>query len=311
MAETSTGAVRELERNGFKARTVSVRHLLELQEDIDKWQQPGWLDPNLTAAYLQFAYDVEALLPGARVVFIVAVPQPITRAGFVYEGKQFHADVPPTYIGAVDDGRVRDALASVIQPAGCGMARVRLPVKTLAVRSGLAKYGRNNISYVPGFGSFHRLVAFAADCACERDHWDELRMMSACKDCFGCRESCPTQCIPNDRFLLHAENCLTWHNEREDPFADWIKPFWHNALVGCMRCQLSCPVNRKQINNVVRGPQFSEEETALLLRRPSWTAMPEDTRRKLASIAMDDSYDVLARNLNALVKSWDITAARS
>jgi epoxyqueuosine reductase len=33
-----------------------------------------------------------------------------------------------------------------------------LPLKSLAVRSGLAAYGRNNVCYVPGMGSFLELV---------------------------------------------------------------------------------------------------------------------------------------------------------
>ena len=276
MNDTSTRAVQEFERCGFKAKTVSVRHMPELRDDIEQWCRKGLLDTDLTAAYLQFGYDIESLLPHAGVVFIVAVPQPITRARFVYQGRPYEGDVPPTYIGGIDDGRVRDALARVVQAAGFGLARVRLPVKTLAVRSGLAKYGRNNITYVPGFGSFHRLVAFAADCRCDRDHWMELSMMRACQGCFRCGGNCPTRCIPSERFLLHAENCLTWHNERPETFADWIEPAWHNALVGCLRCQSVCPANRRQIDKVVPGPQFSEAETDLLVRKAEFAGLPEE-----------------------------------
>jgi len=35
-----------------------------------------------------------------------------------------------------------------------------VPIDRLAVRGGLATYGRNNVTYVPGMGSFHRLSAF-------------------------------------------------------------------------------------------------------------------------------------------------------
>jgi epoxyqueuosine reductase len=308
VTETATAAIRELERRGFRARTVSVQHLPELREDIEKWQRQGLLDQSLATAYLQFGYDAGSVLPGARTIFIVAIPQPITRAGFIFEGRRYVGDVPPTYIGSDDDARVKETLASVIQPAGGGMARVRLPVKTLAVRSGLAQYGRNNITYVPEFGSFHRLAAFAADCACEQDNWNERSAMQACHDCSWCADTCPTGCIPRDRFLIHAENCLTWHNERPDKFADWIEPTWHHALVGCLRCQSVCPANKRQVSKIVPGPQFSEAETLRLLQEPALTELPEETRQKLASIAMDDSYDVLGRNLEALIRSRDLNA---
>ena len=178
------------------------------------------------------------------------------------------------------------------------------------MRSGLAQYGKNNITYVPGFGSFARLVAFASDCPCEQDSWGERRAMKACQQCRKCAESCPTGCISADRFLVHAENCLTWHNERAKPFADWIKPDWHNALIGCLGCQQVCPANRNQLTNIVDGPHFSEAETERLLRGPlSPDDLSEEMRRKVASIATDDSYDVLPRNLDVLIRNQGAGAA--
>jgi epoxyqueuosine reductase len=73
-----------------------------------------------------------------------------------------------------------------------------------------------------------------------------------------------------------------------------------------MRCQLVCPVNKNQVGKIVPGPLFSEEETDLLLRKPPLDKLPEELRRKLAAIAMDDSYDVFARNLDVLMKSQDL-----
>jgi epoxyqueuosine reductase len=165
----------------------------------------------------------------------------------------------------------------------------------------LAQYGKNNITYVPGFGSYHRLVAFVTDSPYELDSWGEQKVMKACEKCFRCGENCPTKCIPVDRFLLHAENCLTWHNESEDTLPSWIEPDWHNALIGCMRCQLACPINKAQLNRIVPGPVFSEEETGLLLRKPPLDTLADEIRRKLTDIEMDDSYEVLARNLDLLV----------
>jgi epoxyqueuosine reductase len=133
-------------------------------------------------------------------------------------------------------------------------------------------------------------------------------MMKACEGCFRCQENCPTGCIPKDRFLLHAENCLTRHNEREDLLESWIKPDWHNALIGCMRCQTVCPVNKKQLAVIVPGPVFSETETALLLQKTRLDALPDETRLKLSAIAMDVLYDVLARNLDVLMKNQTLQA---
>ena len=303
MAGIIDNALQELLRSGYKAKVVSITHLSELQEGIDKFHRQGLLDKQLSDSYLRFQYGTPDDLPGVTAIFIIAVPQPITRARFTWQGTTYEADIPPTYIGKTDDALVKDILTSVLKPAGYRVERARLPVKTLAVRSGLTQYGRNNITYVPGMGSFQRLVAFDSDCPIERDDWQELKIMRACETCFKCLENCPTQCISTDRFLIHAENCLTWLNESEGDFPDWVKPDWHNALIGCMRCQLICPVNKTQIKKVADGPTFSEKETGLLLQKMPFDKLAEETREKLVKISADDWYDVLARNLNLLMKN--------
>ena len=291
--------------NGFKARSVSLLRLAEIKEDLEKLKRQGLPDKHLAEVYLQFDYDVTASLPGVQSLLIIAIPQPVTRATFSWRSKIYTGDIPPTYIGKTDDARAKDNLTTIVGTE-FKLVRVRLPVKTLAVKSGLAQYGKNNITYVPGFGSYHRLVAFATDRSFQEDSWSEWKMMKICETCNKCRENCPTHCIPTDRFLLHAENCLTWHNEREDIFVDWVKPEWHHALIGCMRCQLVCPVNRDQLNRIVPGVAFSEEETAHLLQKSPWNTLSDETRRKLTEIALDDSYEVLARNLEVLIKMLDI-----
>lgn len=304
MSNIISEAGKELKKLGFKAKTVSTVHLPELQQDIDKFHRQGLLDKKLSDSYLRFQYGAPEDLPGATVIFIIAVPQPITRAKFTWQGTTYEADIPPTYIGKTDDTRVKDLLTSVLKPAGYRLDRARLPVKTLAVRSGLAQYGRNNITYVPGMGSFQRLVAFYSDCSIERDDWQELKVMKACETCFKCLENCPTQCISTGRFLIHAENCLTYLNEGEREFPDWVKPDWHNALIGCMRCQLICPINKTRIKKVAEGPAFSEKETGLLLQKVPFDKLAEETREKLISISANDWYEVLARNLDLLIKNY-------
>jgi epoxyqueuosine reductase len=304
MAGIIDKALQELQKNGYQAKVVSITHLDELREDIDQFQKKGLLDKQLSDKYLRFGYSIPEDLPRATAIFVIAMAQPITRARFTWQGTTYEADIPPTYIGKTDDVRIKDILTSVLKPAGYRLERARLPVKTLAVRSGLMQYGRNNITYIPGFGSFQRLVAFYSDCPIERDDWQELKVMKACETCLKCLENCPTQCISTDRFLIHAENCLTWLNENEGDFPDWVKPDWHNALIGCMRCQLICPVNKTQIKNVAEGPAFSEKETGLLLQKVPFDKLAEETREKLISISANDWYEVLTRNLSVLMKNY-------
>jgi epoxyqueuosine reductase len=68
-----------------------------------------------------------------------------------------------------------------------------------------------------------------------------------------------------------------------------------------MRCQVVCPVDKSQIKKIVAGPEFSEQETELILQKIPIEDLPEPTRDKLLSISAEDWYDVFARNLRALI----------
>ena len=288
---------------GYQTRTVSIDHLPELQEDIEKLKRQSLLDKQLVEEYLKFNFDIAAKLPGVQTLIVLSEPSPITKVGFAWQGKVYEFRVPPGYVWREADARVKEALGQSIESAGFKVERARVPEKTLAVRSGLAQYGRNNITYVPGYGSFYRLYVFATDAALPEDNWGERTMMKACDNCTKCADNCPTHAITADRFLLHAENCLTFHNERPVATADWIKPEWHNALIGCLRCKEICPVNKNQLKNIVDGPVFTEAETELLLTRPAKDDVPEATQKKVAATGVDYSYEVLGRNLDLLVKS--------
>ena len=120
-------------------------------------------------------------------------------------------------------------------------------------------------------------------------------------DCSLCQKACPTNAIGPDRFILHAEKCLTYFNEGKDPFPQWLNPSWHNCLVGCLFCQKVCPVNRKYKDFVQDGPNFSEEETNDLLGELPAEELPPETIQKLQSIDLLDYIGVLGRNLKALI----------
>jgi epoxyqueuosine reductase len=265
----------------------------------------GLLDPAFYEERLAtFARPSLEALSKARSLIIVAIPQPSIRFAFGWKGAQTPALVPPTYLHWQDtDRRVQAALAGVLEPEGYHVARSSLPKKLLAVRSGLAAYGRNNITYVPGRGSLVRLAAFHSDLPCPDDNWQEPRMMDRCQACRACAHNCPTGSIPSDRFLLHAERCIVYHNEQPGhvPFPAWLDPAAHNCLVGCMRCQDVCPVNREVVDRIEEGATFSEEETALLLEGTPLDRLPEPAARKLERWDLVDLYDFLPRNLRVLL----------
>ena len=137
-------------------------------------------------------------------------------------------------------------MRSVLGPAGYKVARARIPVKLLAVRTGLAQYGRNNIAYVRNLGSFVRLDAFCTDAPLHVEDYKSKGSwrLSSCPPCRNCHHVCPTGCIPYDGKVIDAERCLTYLNEHEGEWPEWLDPRGHNSLVGCMLCQEMCPVDR-------------------------------------------------------------------
>jgi epoxyqueuosine reductase len=289
-------------KQGFKGKIVSIEHVNELETEIMTRYQKGLLDSDLYDAYLaSFDFACHRKVKNARSLIIVTVPQPQIQLTFFRKDKSYAVVIPPTYYSAIDND-VADFLKTVLEPQGYQLQKVRLPEKLLAVRSGLAQYGKNNITYVKGMGSFQRPVVFISDYPCEEDNWGEATVLENCESCSACRKACPTNAMASDRFQLYAERCLTFHNERDAAFPQWMSPSWHNCLVGCMICQKACPANKDVVKWIEPGATFDNEETVLILDGASKDRLPRKTLEKIISLDMMRYYDVLRRNLKVLIE---------
>ena len=297
---------KSLELKGYKGKIVSAEHIPDLRKDVQKHREQNLLDPEFYEEYKSyFEFEPEVDFPQTRSLFIISNPVPQFEAVFHWNNKEISLLIPPTYLyGLRIINQMIEFLSEILEPSGYKVAYARLPQKTLAVHCGLAEYGRNNITYVPGMGSFHRLTTLYSDFPIDEDNWQELRMMDMCKECSACTGKCPTGAIPTDRFLLRVERCLTYHNEHppETPFPDWIDPAWHNCLVGCLHCQKVCPANKKVMNWTEKGPEFSEEETKLILDGVSFDDLHKETKEKIEKYDLVNYFEVLSRNLTPFFK---------
>ena len=294
----------ELAEHGCQSRAVPIHRLADLQEDYDGHLGPGLVDLELQRTYLsEFGYRPPARVSAARSIIVVAIPQPQLRVTFTLDGERVPALVPPTYPERAMDRRILALLRQVLEPAGYWVAEALLPKKLLAVRSGLSEYGRNNISYISGLGSFYGLVTAYSDLPATDGEWREARVMERCERCTACLQFCPSGAISRDRFLLHAERCISFHNEKHGviPFPDWIDPSWHNCLMGCLHCQSVCPENRQVRDWVVGEEVFSQGETSLLLDGMPFNQLPAETLGKLKQLHLDAYEGPLPRNLRALL----------
>lgn len=296
-----------LEAKGYKGEIVSAKHLHDLRYDIEKHHKQGLFDSIFyEEIFPYFEFEPELDLREMNSIFIVAVPQPSFNAIFNWQEENVSLLIPPTYLyGRKVMDEVEALLTNILSPEGYKIAYARIPFKTLAVRSGLAKYGRNNITYVSGMGSFYRLAGFYSDFPIKEDNWQDLQMMELCEDCLACRNNCPPKAIGSDRFLLHGELCITYHNEQpgDIPFPKWLDSSWHNCLVGCLHCQRVCPANKKVINWIEQGPEFSEEETKLFLDGKNIEQLPEATVNKLKDYDLVDYLEVFSRNVSVFLKN--------
>jgi epoxyqueuosine reductase len=291
-----------LAERGYRGIVVPVEHVAQLEHEIKERLSRKELDAALSERYLSgFKFDVTTNLPGTCSIVVTAAPQPQRKVTFDLNGQTHSVIIPPTYYADTDD-RIGSALQSTLSSSGYQLHRAALPLKLLAVRSGMAEYGKNNIAYVEGLGSFVRLRAFLSDMPAGRSGWLEPRRMRECDKCKACLNECPTGAIAQDRFLLHAERCLTFFNEDTEEFPGWIQPAWHNSLIGCMKCQLVCPVNKSFVNWVEDGEVFDEAETELILNGVPLDGLPAETARKLDRIYMAEDLDLLPRNLRVLLK---------
>jgi epoxyqueuosine reductase len=289
-----------MDKRGFRGKIVPIAHVKELRQEIDALHRKNLLDKEIYDAYLaSFDFECQQKLANARSLIIVSVPQPQVRVTFVQHDRSYPVIIPPTYCFA-SDGRVADILSAYLKPKGYKLQKARLPQKLLAARSGLAQYGKNNITYVAGMGSFHRPVVFVSDIPCAEDSWAKPSVLELCENCNACAKACPTHAIGSDRFQLHAERCITFHNERSNDFPEWLSPAWHNSLVGCMICQKVCPANKKFVKWIEPGAAFDHEETTLILDGISDDQLPRETLEKLKKLEIMEYNTVLSRNLKAL-----------
>jgi epoxyqueuosine reductase len=307
---TSAELVRALEDRDWRAAVVPIDRLADLRAEIELRRSE--VAPSVMAVVdrnLDFTPSAEVARP--RSLIVVAVPHACARVTVVVAGETVNVPIPTTYCHHDEiQAEVARTIATSLAPAGLAAAGMLLPEKLLAVCAGVARYGRNNIAYVDGWGSFVELVVCVSELAPGADPWTGPRALARCETCEACRRACPSGAIGEDRFLLHGELCLTLHNESELPFPQWIRPAWHNCLVGCLRCQRVCPEDLALRDAVAETAAFDERETGLLVGGVTHELLAREAglREKLAALGLlgyDDEFlgVALARNLRALLEA--------
>jgi epoxyqueuosine reductase len=298
-----TTLITALEAAGYRTRLAPVGVAAGLAGIVRSLRDQGLLTSELYERYAShFAFTSPPEVARPRTVIVAAWRSPAVKVLFHLETGPLEAVIPPTYVSSEGRARCLALLRSVLEPAGYSVGRAAGPAKLLAVKTGLAQYGRNNLAYVTGMGSYVRLEAFCtdADLGAVQYVTKGSELMSCCPPCRNCHHVCPTGCIPHDGTVIDASRCLTYLNEEEGDWPDWLPPTAHNSLVGCMRCQEMCPDNRYYPRSKKLVAVFDRRETDAVLRDLPPDRLPVALRAKLEALDLVEYSPVLGRNLRAL-----------
>jgi len=234
----------KLQLENIPYRVMSVKHLQQLQDKIDKLHKEKKISQHETLQHYigKFKFAVPKDFPEAKSVIVLAVECNLAKIPFHYKGKKYDVLLPGNYSATsktpkeeIDDF----VLEKIIGQSDYRVQQTRqLHLKFLTTSSGLGRYGRNNISYVDELGSFIELYAIFTDYEFDEDHYVEAKMMDRCEKCTICIDRCPNQCISQDNFIIDVERCIPLYNEISGEFPEWLVTDSHMAIMGCLHCQM-------------------------------------------------------------------------
>jgi epoxyqueuosine reductase len=282
----------------------SIKNEIEFfkeNEELNGFQK--WIVDDL------YKFDVPTLGFTVRSIILVAIAHPsYAEVEFTRQGKKY---VFPCLMMSEFE-KTDKYLNDFLTPKNYNIKSApNLPMKRLSAQSGLAVYGRNNICYIEGMGSFFTFAAYFSDIECDNDAWTQMQHADTCTYCSVCLSSCPTGAILDERFLIDNERCLSFINENVGEFPEWIPITVHHCIYDCLICQINCPMNIEYVNNVIGSFKFSEDETEMLLSGISFDKLPPALRQKSKLLGLNAWYGAIPRNLKVLFELSDRTSGEA
>ncbi len=137
-------------------------------------------------------------------------------------------------------------VAQLIQSRGhrAMPAQRNVPVKPAVVRSGAGRYGKNNLTYVDGLGSWVRWTPLLTDAELEPTGRADLKTPHpACEGCSRCIEACPTGAL-TEPYRIDPRRCRDSILGSEAEIPEEMREKMGSWIYGCDVCQEACPVNR-------------------------------------------------------------------
>jgi len=286
------------EQKGYKLEVVAVDKFELMRQDIKKFSKEAPYNETLRNRIYNSA-SIKKIPKWVQSIIILAVPCRAAYINFIFNrnGKQHKF----FGLAGVDFDEAVNYIKDMVTQAGYEISIAqKLPLKRLAVQSGLAMYGKNNITSVEGMGSFLLYEAFYTDIPCEEDNWRDVVVSRLCDGCTICLENCATGAIAKDRFMIDRDICMRKINNKPEDFPDWLPMTAHHTLYGCLKCQGRCPINAGlDTLDVI----FTEDETELIFSGPTWKKASEEFKDKVAMFGTMNK--IKKRNLRNLLQLMD------
>jgi epoxyqueuosine reductase len=286
--------------NGNRLEIVPIERMKLLESDINSVVfDDDMMDyVNFIKSYF---YKFDEIPQDMKSVIILAVSKTsYAKVSFMKNGKEYKA-FSPTAAGLEE---AMNKIVSFVKDAGYEIVPVfHLPLKRLAVQSGLAEYGRNNIAYVQGFGCNVVFAAFYTNIVCESDNWRSAVVAKKCDSCDYCMKNCPTDAILADSFIINAKRCISFFHVSGEEYPDWMPDTAHHSLYYCLKCQVGCPMNEGLVS--VIDVAFDEKETELILAGKSFDEDISETFEKKVKLLGFGQWHSVSRNLKVLLEVMD------
>ena len=258
------------QKRGYLVGIGGIDLLKNVKKELEQRKATKEIDPNFFEENLNFIRDLNTSeINHSSSLLVVAVPRSAHIVSFELDTKIIEMILPPTYVGSRNlFETIRQDLEKHVFAGQVKVTTLSAPLKALASLLGIVSYGRNNITYIPEFGSYFQLVGFLANTPLPKTEFIENNRKKELKECDNCRaciKACPMRVISKDRFLIHAEKCYTLFSESISPIPSEIHPPSSDCIIGCMKCQMVCPVNKGRLKYKNTGVSFSSKETHAIL----------------------------------------------
>lgn len=300
---------------GYKITWGDTSVLTDVRKRINALKQSGELDEVFYKNQLSWIENPKELdFPNPKSVIVVAVPRPAHRLTFELKNAKLDTVLPPTYVAysRTFEKERKDIVSSVLTRS-YRVDILQAPLKSVAALLGFVSYGRNNITYIPGLGSYYQLVGLITDAVLPNSPAVKQQQPSSCPECNSCRicfKACPSGAIDEERFLIRAERCFVLYNENPGPWPEWLKPSLQkcfsadSCLVGCLACQKVCPMNKGLLEFEDAEVSFTAEETDAILSGFDYNSnsIGNGISEKLNRLGLSEEYrPCLGRNFRELL----------